>query len=1124
LVDEDLADEQLPETPSRWYLTGYIVPADDAARLTGGDPAGDEEIEGPASEDEDFEGDVAAAAGRPDDQPTDGSPAQPKFLPSSIGLSFLVEQSIDVVDVEVSWGDYRTEPELDQPWNEESEAGKGAGQQKVDWVRVPRRATVRIQLSDGRLQATKVEDSAGFGPPGGFLMIEGVVRPTPLPGMNGERTVRSVSLFLVNRRRPVGRKYQDLAYAFQVRLDVKCDVGFVAKYDMSDYGSPDPDRRLADLHYRDVCDFAVGLNTSADWENKAGKATRIWTEPLPQAEICRVAANENINSVELGMERLAELAEQDGVALNEAIVELVSEYGSWIEAQGRVTDLGPERQATARSLIVELEKAQARIADGIELLRIDKDARRAFGFMNLAVAMAARQRVGAEKSADPLSLAPPKWRPFQLAFILLNLAGLTNPLHADRETVDLLFFPTGGGKTEAYLGLAAFTIAHRRLTNPGLSSAGVAVVMRYTLRLLTLDQLSRASGVICALELMRRDPRYVDQGRPMLGNWPIEIGLWVGGDASPNRFKDGRKSAVARVRKFQQDGKSAPAPIKSCPWCGTALVPESFRIRPNVVRPKRLEVGCTNHKCPFSGELPLPVVVVDEEIYRRLPSFIVATVDKFAALPWNGHVGAFFGHVDRFVANEGFVGPIDGPGGDRLNAPLLPPALIIQDELHLISGPLGTIAGLYEAAIDGLCRRKNGEHVVRPKVVASTATVRRAATQVKALFDRKQTAVFPPPGVNRTDSYFAHTVPSTEDPARLYVGVAAPGKGQKLVFLRALRTLLSAAKFAFDAGERDAADPYMTAVAYFNALRELGSARRIVEDEVNSALKDYGSRRRRRNPDTAELANRIIGEPLELTSRVSTDDVAKAKKKLETQFSSGSQAGADVALATNMISVGLDITRLGLMVVNGQPKTTSEYIQATSRVGRDHERPGLVVTLLSHHKPRDRAHYESFKRYHAAFYRAVEATSVTPWAPRALDRALAAVVVGLARHLQAVMEPEPMARSIGDHASVRDEVVRLIADRASRADDRPLSVQEIQGRVTSLFENWEDLAAYFQRGAQPFAYSRSGAQTHLLREMLDPHLDQLRPGHANFRAPRSMRGVEPNVLLQVENPRGVVLG
>jgi hypothetical protein len=405
--------------------------------------------------------------------------------------------------------------------------------------------------------------------------------------------------------------------------------------------------------------------------------------------------------------------------------------------------------------------------------------------------------------------------------------------------------------------------------------------------------------------------------------------------------------------------------------------------RMNRPRPCWAPVGAVLATAPSGCESRLPIVVVDEEIYRRLPAFMIATVDKFANVPWEGRSGAFFGHVER-SDQIGFYGAAEPGGGTRLKAELRPIDLIIQDELHLISGPLGTIAGLYETAFDLLAARKVNGEWRGPKIVASTATVRRAEIQIRNLFGRERTAIFPPPGIGRGDSFFARI--DNETPSRLYFGVASPGRGPKLVFLRALQTLLSGAAALSSGGPNDPADPYLTALCYFNALRELGGARRIVDDEVRAHLTSYGRNRVRREPTGAPFADRALREIQELTSRYSTDQVSEARTRLGLPVCE--KNAVDVAMATNMISVGLDIGRLGLMVVQGQPKTAAEYIQATSRVGREAQKPGLVVTLLNIHKPRDRTHYEQFRSFHLSFYRAVEATSVTPFAPRALDRAL----------------------------------------------------------------------------------------------------------------------------------------
>jgi hypothetical protein len=1006
-LDADLATERLNESPSRWYLTGFLAPAEDALGLDGADdesdPSAQEEME---IEVEEPDADEAGAAA--DNEKPETPNTRRRFLPSSVGLTVLLDPDVKEVEAQICWGDYVTEPRLPEtvllpePLPEEvGEDGKPKRIERplVDWVRVPKQRTIALPVREGRGGPIIVPESAAEQRRGGGLTLETHSRIFSFITPDGKtERVRALTVFLVNRRATVHRFYADASYAFQARLELACEQGFRPRRDLSGYNAADWDLRVADLHYRDVREWAVGRNAAAGWdasEDGAGTVRRVWTDPLPTAEVERVAPNEDAEfkaRVTFGMETLAELARADDGGLGKALADLPVLYGLWIdEERKKLAGLAHRRREAGEQLIKDMETAKGRVASGIDILIRDARARSAFRFMNLAVATAARRR-NAGATGDPQALPEPQWRPFQLAFILLNLGGLVDRTHLDRQTADLLFFPTGGGKTEAYLGLAAFVIAHRRLTGSGVLGAGVAVIMRYTLRLLTLDQLARAAGVVCALELMRTDPGNVDEnGRRLLGDWPIEIGLWVGSDASPNRL-GGRgdtdeTTAVGRVRRYRNGrDKRAPAPLKACPWCGTEFTRNSFSCMPNEQAPSNLEIRCDNTGCDFSRNRPLPVLTVDEPIYRRLPAFLIATVDKFAGLPWVGETGAFFGHVNRFEENVGFYGAAEPGRGRPLHNgfSLDPPDLIIQDELHLISGPLGTVVGLYEAAIDQLASRGAGDSRVRPKIVASTATVRRAAEQIEALFDRPKTSVFPPPGIDRIDSFFARTVPSTKDPARLYLGIAAQGRGPKLVFLRSLTTLVAAAQAAYDehrpanAQERNPADPYMTALCYFNALRELGGARRIVEDEVRDRAGRYGSQRQRLDPVDSPFADRKVKEPLELTSRVSTDDVAKAKQLLEATFGPNAADTVDVALATNMISVGLDITRLGLMVVQGQPKTAAEYIQATSRVGRDHYRPGLVVTVLNLHKPRDRMHFEQFGQFHRTFYRAVEATSVTP--------------------------------------------------------------------------------------------------------------------------------------------------
>ena len=1140
------ANELLPESPTRWYLTGYLVP-DTAPIQQRSDAEAKEQV------------DAAGEGGGTDDGGTPDKAATPSLLPSSMGLSVLVPAGVTTLHAEVTWGDYHWEDPTKEA-EEPADEGLGLKEEiKPEAYELPESSAAALQDEPPAKSGEATPPPKGYRRSPRLELVEVILPnadgkpvPFPVPNSGGLRLVatarpisqdshsrlpkgtRAVCVFLVNSRPAAERAYQ--GDAFQAHLQIKCEAGFVPRPDLrgSDDGSraQDWDEQVADLQYRRAFDFVSGIGCAAEpVDTSEGDTCQIvQTCWIPAAGVEFVGHLEAaaLPGVEMGMEALATLASVDEARAK--LGKLVEHYRTWIDSQasavGAEGGLESNRQKAAKELIRRARLAADRMAAGIELLAMD-DVREAFCTANRAMARQARQREAQKYLTTPALVSAPTWRAFQLGFILLNLRGLHDPAHADRELVDLLFFPTGGGKTEAYLGLAAFSLVLRRLRNPGRRGAGVNVLMRYTLRLLTLDQLGRASALICALELERQEKAKQGDGR--LGDWPFEIGLWVGSAATPNRMggpgdsgPGADKTAYRRLRAFRSNSRRNPSPIplENCPWCGTKFETQSFRLLPSEANPQDLRITCVNALCAFTGDRPLPIVAVDEPIYRRLPGFLIATIDKFAALPWIGPSGKLFGHVERFDKN-GFYSAAEPGLGNSLGGPLLPPELIIQDELHLISGPLGTIAGVYETAIGHLAERDLGEGKrLRPKIIASTATVRQAETQIQALFARPHSMVFPPPSPNRRDSFFAKTHAPEQSPARLYLGVGAQGRSLKVVLLRTALALLSAGQTLYkQAGGKlpnNPADPYMTLLGYFNSLRELGGSRRIVEDEVTSQLRRYKSRKRRDPVDTL-FSKREIGEPLELTSRVSTNQVSEAKRRLAQTFAEEDRV--DLALATNMISVGLDITRLGLMVVLGQPKMSAEYIQATSRVGRDPNRPGLIITLLNVHKPRDRSHYEHFGFYHETFYRTVEATSVTPFSPRALDRALAAALVAFARHqIPAFAAPNGAANILTQRAAL-NAVAEAFAERA--VAHRYLSPQEqvaLRGRVRDrcldLLDTWYKLAdAERLKGAQMQYGTELRNQPALLHGFLDESLAALPDDYGKFRANRSMRDVEASVDL-----------
>lgn len=812
----------------------------------------------------------------------------------------------------------------------------------------------------------------------------------------------TVTVTLVNDTRVSDRELQDAFSLFQPRLTVTAPAGEKAFVERpAPLGAVDAEQDTGRLLHRHAPTFAVGHGCAAHWEwnpppvgasNTArADVSMVRTELVPTHEVLLTDSNPEINSDALVMQDLATLP--DARVLS-ALEELATGYARWIDAKRSEGEqlAGTSFEKAAREQLQACETALGRIRRGIRILRNNPDAMHAFKLANEAMAQqrsrSAWVKDGRKGAPDPAS---GRWRPFQISFMLLCLEGIVDPDHQDRELADLLWFPTGGGKTEAYLGLIAFTTFLRRIRRQE-QGAGVTVLMRYTLRLLTLQQFERAATLICAMERMR----LADED--LLGSEQISIGMWVGQSATPNKLTVAEDS-LADLRKGKTLQEKNPVQLHACPWCGTRLDAHQYEVD---LHAKRMHVRCPNPTCDFTGGLP--VHLVDEAVYDAHPTLVIATVDKFASMPWREQTAALF---NRDRAD-------DTP----------PPELIVQDELHLISGPLGTLTGLYETAVDALANR--------PKVIASTATIRRATEQGRALFDR-EVRQFPPAGLDARDSWFAVETPPEKKASRQYVGLLTPSMSQSTLLIRTYAALLHQALRVDTPKVRDA---YWTLVGYFNSLRLLAAAELQVHDDVEAYLEYLAER--------DGVPKREIKELTELTSRANSSEIPSRLKQIERGLPH--EETVDVLLATNMISVGVDVDRLGLMAVMGQPQTTAEYIQATSRVGRSH--PGLVAVMLNSTRSRDRSHYENFQHFHSALYREVESTSVTPFSSRARDRGLHAVVVALARILIPAARQNDWAGRIDEF---REELHKVV---------RPIVLNRVKGTRIEPSEGDEDNKEY----------------------------------------------------------------
>jgi hypothetical protein len=1019
------------------------------------------------------------------------------FRPSAIGLSFLADFdredrgfSVELVCVS-RLGQTELHDECAASYkhcNVKVGDPGGAEVERSLWFRIP------LRDEQGRLPRTEIFKYELTGdslvvrrkmlPGAGRLQVSVVSRPWGERGNGFGKRLLTVSIV---HRGVDGEERLNPESIYQSGLRVRglSSESWIVPYPDIDnaLANCESDEAIARLLYREHLTYAIGHGCAADWQGSPQDGiSEVWSDVLPSYETAPTTAdlqtviNGELKRIRVSMRKLAGLDSNDSGS--EELEDLVAAYEKWINelesSRPGVSPVPTGQQETARHLIARCRRCLTRIRDGLALLA-DRSAmgvmaQEAFRLANQAmliarlrsdvpVRMPRPSEGGRIVWSSPIVNPDPSdtgqeqgfWRPFQIAFLLMSLRGICEDTHADREVVDLIWFPTGGGKTEAYLGLTAFAIFFNRLS--GRKSDGVDVLMRYTLRLLTAQQFQRAALLFCAIEHMRRK-------RADLGVKPFRLGLWVGGDTTPNSRADALRALRALERNFAEEN---PFVLLKCPWCGARFGPneqanDSRHRRatqpelPSVAGYYRHGIGaaqtvvyrCPDYSCEFglSAPLggardPLPVTVIDEDMIASPPSLLIGTVDKFAMLAWKPELRRLFGI---------------GPDGQHENHP---PTLIIQDELHLISGPLGTMVGAYETLIDRLCR-EHGIGAISPKIVASTATISRASEQIRHLYARDNVSLFPPSGLEAGDSFFAKE--DRTSPGRLYLGILAPGHGSSQTTQARVYAALMQYSVIMDTDDAGR-DPWWTLLCFFNSLRELGGASTLFISDARDYLRVI--------IDRHSMNYEQIRSPFatELTSRIRSDEIPKELAKLEIPFSKerlsdrnlavGDRA-VDVCLASNIIEVGVDIPRLSLMAIVGQPKTTSQYIQVSSRVGRHREKPGLVCVLYGQSKPRDRSHYERFRTYHQRLYAQVEPTSVTPFSLPAVDRALHGLVVAAVRQLGELQRegehPDPFPLAPG--GQLREIVEEMIRSRVEFVTDGE-DTETVMGRLRLRLSQWQ---------------------------------------------------------------------
>lgn len=1105
------ATEQITFDPGNEYLVGQLIPQDIEE-----DEVIEEEGLGDStgfSGEEDNDSDVPSLL----NQTMIEAGKSFRRVPSSFGISFALARQPAAGDIQVcvTWGRYIR-----------LESGQWSRTPNVWFEQFGERQEAIKENSDGTLKLYCNIISANDG--------------------KWKCSIYLVSCVDIGDR--TRKQTEDIVFQPEIRVTL-ADESNLRQFGDSDFVSMDEEWKIATKQYEDLTVFARGHLCGAYWRaidpqrEYNGPIVGAITSPFIWVDGAHFATDKRINEFRVPTLRTdfipmysspapiddQTLTNVEGLnaetlwhvttrpQLRSILQPIADAYMNWIDSQARLPGYD------IVTIVQRHRAALRRISQGIEFVTSDENAFVSFLFMNRVMDMQFRWTRN----------APMRWKPFQLAFILLSIRSSVIAEDPERQTCDTIWFPTGGGKTEAYLGLACFVLAHRRRSSDSDESGdkcgeGVGIISRYTLRLLTIQQFRRALKMIAAAEVVRCEGEGERRGWRPIGfesneNWfwgrsPFSLGLWVGSKVTPNQMTGEGwgatpPGALSLLKGYPKESESDPAQVINCPCCGsilsfpveglprgetdyrfvatgrisiagdlaarlstpqiivrsianrphragkisffelkldlpTGVKPSAFnkwwseRVEPilgvrmisfNPSRPGYFpleegrkksvtdyEIRCTNHNCSLSTGLyrakrpirggtwdwlrvhplfcldsrpsesigiPIQAITVDKKLYASLPSMLVSTCDKIASSSYLPDAASFFGRVRTYDPAKGFSQRDLSQSRNLIECEnFLPPSLVIQDELHLLEGPLGSSFGLFETVVDALAER--------PKYIASSATIRNSHEQVISMLGRNN-FIFPPPNISISNGFFLKSEeihPLDERrPGRLFLGLAFPGRPPQTPTVRSWGRLLQTAQDLLDEGaDLTDLDHFWTLVGYFNAVRELAQAESYWRQDIPGFL-DYvhareGRVRKRRSVPQEQFEN--------LSSQTDSSKLPGILTRMEMNLRS--DECLDGVLTTSMFGTGVDVSRLSLMLMHGQPKAASQYIQALGRIGRS--RAGLGVILFRVSKARDLNHYEYFTGYHRRLAIAVEPITVKPLSSKALDKFLGAMLVSMARN------------------------------------------------------------------------------------------------------------------------------